>query len=74
MTFALQAEVLFGKDSAKLSSQAKARIGAIAEEIKKQNATRIRVSASRTTWAPRPTATSCPASARMPFTPSWARS
>ncbi|WP_055596560.1 OmpA family protein [Streptomyces hirsutus] len=43
VTFALQAEVLFGKDSAKLSSQAKARIGAIAEEIKKQNATRIRV-------------------------------
>ncbi|MFF0107165.1 OmpA family protein [Streptomyces hirsutus] len=43
VTFALQAEVLFGKDSAKLSAQAKARIGAIAEEIKKQNATRIRV-------------------------------
>ncbi|QEV08085.1 OmpA family protein [Streptomyces prasinus] len=43
VTFALQAEVLFGKDSAKLGSQAKARIGAIAEEIKNQNATRIRV-------------------------------
>ncbi|MFC5956516.1 OmpA family protein [Streptomyces pratens] len=43
VTFALQAEVLFGKDSAKLSSQAKARIGTIAEEIKKQNAARIRV-------------------------------
>ncbi|MEV7857319.1 OmpA family protein [Streptomyces hirsutus] len=43
VTFALQAEVLFGKDSAKLSAQAKARIGAIAEEIKKQNATKIRV-------------------------------
>lgn len=43
VTFALQAEVLFGKDSAKLGSQAKARIGAIAGEIKKQNATRIRV-------------------------------
>ncbi|MFD0423941.1 OmpA family protein [Streptomyces parvus] len=41
--FALQAEVLFGKDSAKLSSAANARIAAIAEEIKKQNATKIRV-------------------------------
>ncbi|MEU1848186.1 OmpA family protein [Streptomyces sp. NPDC019990] len=41
--FALQAEVLFGKDSAKLSAQSKARIAAIAQEIKTQNATRIRV-------------------------------
>ncbi|MFI1222558.1 MULTISPECIES: OmpA family protein [unclassified Streptomyces] len=41
--FALQAEVLFGKDSAKLSSAANARIAAIAEEVKKQNATKIRV-------------------------------
>ncbi|CAL9451433.1 OmpA family protein [Streptomyces sp. Tu 3180] len=41
--FALQAEVLFGKDSAKLGAQAKARITAIADEIKAQNATRIRV-------------------------------
>ncbi|CAL9568328.1 Peptidoglycan-associated lipoprotein [Streptomyces sp. enrichment culture] len=43
VTFALQAEVLFGKDSAKLSAQAKSRIATIAEEIKAQNATRIRV-------------------------------
>ncbi|MFJ8405089.1 OmpA family protein [Streptomyces microflavus] len=41
--FALQAEVLFGKDSAKLSSAANARIAAIADEIKKQNATKVRV-------------------------------
>ncbi|MET9501049.1 OmpA family protein [Streptomyces sp. NPDC006622] len=41
--FALQAEVLFGKDSAKLSADAKARIAGIAGEIKKQNATQIRV-------------------------------
>ena len=41
--FALQAEVLFGKDSARLSAQARARIGAIAEEIKTQNATKVRV-------------------------------
>ncbi|PWI11779.1 hypothetical protein DIZ27_03405 [Streptomyces sp. NWU339] len=41
--FALQAEVLFGKDSAKLSAQAKSRISTIAEEIKAQNATKIRV-------------------------------
>lgn len=41
--FALQAEVLFSKDSAKLSDDSKARIAAIADEIKKQNATRIRV-------------------------------
>jgi outer membrane protein OmpA-like peptidoglycan-associated protein len=43
VTFALQAEVLFGKDSAKLSAVAKARIAAIAEEIKKQDATQVRV-------------------------------
>ncbi|CAL9514811.1 Peptidoglycan-associated lipoprotein [Streptomyces sp. enrichment culture] len=41
--FALQAEVLFGKDSAKLSAESKARIAGIAEEIRAQNATRIRV-------------------------------
>ncbi|MFF0159097.1 OmpA family protein [Streptomyces sp. NPDC005263] len=41
--FALQAEVLFGKDSAKLGGEAKARISSIAEEIKTQNATRVRV-------------------------------
>ncbi|ARP72055.1 OmpA family protein [Streptomyces pluripotens] len=43
VTFALQAEVLFGKDSAKLGAAAKTRIGAIAAEIKKQNATQVRV-------------------------------
>lgn len=41
--FALQAEVLFGKDSAKLGAQAKSRIASIADEIKTQNATKIRV-------------------------------
>ncbi|MEV0635307.1 OmpA family protein [Streptomyces sp. NPDC050619] len=41
--FALQAEVLFGKDSAKLNGEAKARISGIADEIKAQNATQIRV-------------------------------
>lgn len=41
--FALQAEVLFPKDSARLNGEAKARIAAIAEEIKTQNATKIRV-------------------------------
>ncbi|HEY8986997.1 MAG TPA: OmpA family protein [Streptomyces sp.] len=41
--FALQAEVLFGKDSSKISPTSRARIAAIADEIKKQNATRIRV-------------------------------
>ncbi|MCF3169846.1 OmpA family protein [Streptomyces violaceoruber] len=41
--FALQAEVLFGKDSAKLGSEATARIAGIAAEIKKQNATKVRV-------------------------------
>ncbi|MEY7978253.1 OmpA family protein [Streptomyces pilosus] len=41
--FALQAEVLFGKDSAKLGGEAKSRIAAIADEIKTQNATKIRV-------------------------------
>ncbi|RDG40133.1 OmpA family protein [Streptomyces corynorhini] len=41
--FALQAEVLFGKDSAELSSRANGRIAAIANEIKKQGATKVRV-------------------------------
>ncbi|WP_443073771.1 OmpA family protein [Streptomyces sp. NBC_01478] len=43
VTFALQAEVLFSKDSSKLSAESKSRIDAIAEEIKKQNATTVRV-------------------------------
>ncbi|MBM7437337.1 OmpA family protein [Streptomyces sp. HB132] len=43
ITFALQAEVLFGKDSAKLSGAANARIVAIGEEIRNQSATKVRV-------------------------------
>lgn len=43
VTFALQAEVLFGKDSATLNTQANARIAAIATEINKQSAKRVRV-------------------------------
>ncbi|KUN82711.1 hypothetical protein AQJ66_21460 [Streptomyces bungoensis] len=43
VTFALQAEVLFGKDSAKLGGEAKARIATIAEEVRKQHATQVRV-------------------------------
>ncbi|GAA0483630.1 OmpA family protein [Streptomyces sp. NPDC046215] len=43
VTFALQAEVLFGKDSAELSPEAHARIRAIAGEAGRQNATSIRV-------------------------------
>ncbi|MGP3927149.1 OmpA family protein [Streptomyces sp. 8N616] len=41
--YALQAEVLFGKDSAELSSDAHRRIEAIAGEIKAQDADRVRV-------------------------------
>ncbi|MFJ6083840.1 OmpA family protein [Streptomyces sp. NPDC092369] len=41
--FALQAEVLFSKNSAKLSADSRARISSIAAEIKNQNATKIRV-------------------------------
>lgn len=41
--FALQSEVLFGKDSAKLSGAANSRISAIADEIKKQKATKVRI-------------------------------
>lgn len=41
--FQLQAEVLFGKDSAKLSSKANDSIKQIAEEIEKQNATNVKV-------------------------------
>ncbi|MFI5757346.1 OmpA family protein [Streptomyces sp. NPDC051569] len=40
---ALQAEVLFGKDSAKLSPAANERIASIVAEIKKQGATTVRV-------------------------------
>ncbi|MCI3246058.1 OmpA family protein [Streptomyces spinosisporus] len=43
VTFALQAEVLFPKDSAKLSGEAKSRIATIADEIKNQKATKVRV-------------------------------
>ncbi|MEV6395154.1 OmpA family protein [Streptomyces sp. NPDC051907] len=43
ITMALQAEVLFGKDSAKLSEDANARIAAIAAEIKAQDARKVRV-------------------------------
>ncbi|GAB2951251.1 MULTISPECIES: OmpA family protein [Streptomyces] len=43
VTFALQAEVLFPKDSAKLNPQARSRIEAIAAEIKAQSATKVRV-------------------------------
>ncbi|SES13172.1 Outer membrane protein OmpA [Streptomyces sp. yr375] len=43
VTFALQAEVLFGKDSATLGAQAQARIGTIAAEIKKQHTSLVRV-------------------------------
>ncbi|MEU6219525.1 OmpA family protein [Streptomyces sp. NPDC047022] len=43
VTFALQAEVLFSKDSAKLNPEARTRIDAIANEIKKQHATDVRV-------------------------------
>ncbi|QNP70481.1 OmpA family protein [Streptomyces roseirectus] len=41
--FALQAEVLFGKDSSRITPTSRSRIAAIADEIRKQNATRIRV-------------------------------
>ncbi|MEU8591583.1 OmpA family protein [Streptomyces sp. NPDC048664] len=43
VTFALQAEVLFAKDSARLNPEARSRIDAIADEIKKQSATNVRV-------------------------------
>ncbi|MGW1374872.1 OmpA family protein [Streptomyces sp. NPDC002446] len=43
VTFALQAEVLFGKDSAELTPDALSRIATIATEIKRQKATSLRV-------------------------------
>ncbi|MBB5938196.1 OmpA family protein [Streptomyces zagrosensis] len=43
VTFALQSEVLFGKDSAKLSPQATARITIIAREIDAQRAREVRI-------------------------------
>lgn len=43
VSFALQAEVLFGKDSAKLGAEADARIQQIADEAKRQNAKSVRV-------------------------------
>ncbi|MFD4627041.1 OmpA family protein [Streptomyces sp. NPDC058475] len=43
VTFALQAEVLFPKDSSKLNPDARSRIQGIADEIKAQNATTVRV-------------------------------
>ncbi|WP_369233548.1 OmpA family protein [Streptomyces sp. R21] len=43
VTFALQAEVLFPKDSSTLNPDARSRIQAIADEIKAQKATTVRV-------------------------------
>lgn len=43
VTFALQAEVLFPKNSAKLNPQAKSRVQIIADEIKAQNPSKVRV-------------------------------
>ncbi|MFB7513747.1 OmpA family protein [Streptomyces sp. NPDC056144] len=43
VTFALQAEVLFPKNSAKLSPSATARIAAIAAEVRKLGSSRVRV-------------------------------
>jgi outer membrane protein OmpA-like peptidoglycan-associated protein len=43
VTFALQAEVLFPKNSSKLNPEARSRIRAIADEIKAQKATNVRV-------------------------------
>ncbi|MGW4204058.1 OmpA family protein [Streptomyces sp. NPDC004726] len=43
LTLALQAEVLFGKNSAKLTPEASGRVSAIVTEIKKHNAKKIRV-------------------------------
>ncbi|MEU5420781.1 OmpA family protein [Streptomyces sp. NPDC001407] len=43
VTFALQAEVLFDKDSATLGAEAGKRIRAIADEVRKRHATTLRV-------------------------------
>ncbi|RNG39419.1 OmpA family protein [Streptomyces botrytidirepellens] len=43
VSFALQAEVLFGKDSSKLGSEANARIQQIADEAERQDAKSVRV-------------------------------
>jgi outer membrane protein OmpA-like peptidoglycan-associated protein len=43
VTYALQSEVLFTKDSSQLSSSAQSRLAAIAAEIKQQAVTRVRV-------------------------------
>ncbi|MFF7650232.1 OmpA family protein [Streptomyces sp. NPDC007983] len=43
VSFALQAEVLFGKDSAKLGAEANARIQDIADEAERQHAKSVRV-------------------------------
>ncbi|WP_420706043.1 OmpA family protein [Streptomyces sp. NRRL S-455] len=44
VTYELQAEVLFAKDSARLSDSARSRIAVIASEIEQRSATRVRVS------------------------------
>ncbi|MFJ6902367.1 OmpA family protein [Streptomyces hokutonensis] len=43
VTYGLQAEVLFAKDSARLSSSAQSRIAAIAREINQQRPAKVRV-------------------------------
>ncbi|MEU3090726.1 OmpA family protein [Streptomyces massasporeus] len=44
VTYELQAEVLFAKDSARLSDSARSRIAVIAREIEQRSAMRVRVS------------------------------
>lgn len=73
VTFALQAEVLFPKDSSKLNPDARSRIQAIADEIKNQKATTVRVFGFTTTSARTPTAWSSPRSARRSSTTNWRR-
>lgn len=56
VTFALQAEVLFPKDSSKLNPEARSRIQAIADEIKARRPRTSGSSASPTTLVRTPTA------------------
>ncbi|WP_406451403.1 OmpA family protein [Streptomyces sp. NBC_01622] len=43
VTYTLQSEVLFAKDSSRLSSSAQSRLAAIAAEIKQRTVTRVRI-------------------------------